>query len=143
MGFEFKKDDIDRISAIFCAEAKIMGESYFWAIKGYESGKPMIVNLYSGVEIGDGEFGSIISVQTAHGYYELHGVSAFMPFEPDEVIFAAKSGNSVSCLIVGANSTCSLYSNIRKELLQADFSELHEAALLAATQLSIIQDIIE
>jgi len=45
-------------------------------------------------------------------------------------------------LVIGKNSTCSLFSNINKDLIKLNFAELHPAVLMAAMQLSITESVI-
>jgi len=82
-------------------------------------------------------------VQTHHGYYELHDISGYLVFEPDEIIFVQAEKNTVSSIIIGKLCTCSMYSNIRREILKADFSTLDNAVLLSAMQLSLAESILQ
>ena len=142
MSFRFTNSDIERISAILGAEPESFGDSWVWSLRNAEHDKPMVVSLYNNVPGTNDEDTSLISVQTRHGYYELHELSSYMLFEPDEAIFVCSKESLMSCLIIGKGNTCSLYSNIRKEILDADFAELHPASLLAAMQLSIVEGIL-
>jgi hypothetical protein len=55
------------------------------------------------------------------------------------VIFLQNTESKVSSLIIGKNSSCSLFSNISRDILGADFSELDPAVLLSAMQLSLTE----
>ncbi len=142
MSFKFEEKDIERISELLGTKPEEFGNSWVWHLKNIEHDKPMVVTIYNDVEFGEEQIGPLVSAQTRHGYYELHSIMGYLLFEPDEVIFVCDLGKYVSCLIIGKGNTCSLYSNIRKEILEADFSELEPAVLLSAMQLSIVENIL-
>jgi hypothetical protein len=139
MSYLFENKDITNINNVLKSEAKEFDGGWTWSIKSQDSSKPMVFSLYSNIDLG-GEIGSMISVQTRHGYYELHGITSIVFFEPDEVIFIRNDKTHLSCLIIGSENSCSLYSNIRLDLIKSDFSELHPAVLLSAMQLSITEN---
>lgn len=135
----FGNADIRKISELLEAEPKVYDNAWIWTLVNIDYSKPLVFTLYSGIDIGAESEGAIVSVQTVHGYYELHGVKSYMFFEPDEVIFISVEGEYMSSLIIGKQCTCSLYSNISLKILKSDFSELHPAVLLSAMQLSIAE----
>jgi hypothetical protein len=102
----------------------------------------LAVTVSTGVDLGDGPT-TIVSAQTHQGYVELHDVTGLLPIEPDEVMFIAKRDDRFSSLVVGASGTCSQFANIRPSLLRADLNDLNPAALMAALQLSLAENIIE
>lgn len=142
MGFSFNETDIKRFNEIFGQEPELFGNSWVWSLRNDVFDKPMIISIMNDVEFGEEVFGSMVSVQTRHGYYELHNLTGFLVFEPDEIIFVCSKKKTVSCLIVGRGNTCSFYGNIRKELLLKDFADIDSSVLLSAMQLSIVQNII-
>lgn len=83
----------------------------------------------------------MLSAQTVHGYFELHNVSRYVPVEPDEVIFVAEEGERISGLVIGAGGNCSLFANVHRATLAADFSVLEPALLLAAMQLGLAENV--
>jgi|GEM_PF-1814306 len=83
----------------------------------------------------------VLSAQTVHGYFELHNVNRFVPVEPDEVIFVAEEGERISGLVVGAGGNCSLFANVHRATLTADFSMLEPVLLLAAMQLGLAENV--
>ncbi len=139
MGFSFTDNDIKAISEILGAEADKLDDSFSWKLKNEETGQSLVLSLYNGVDLGRNINGPLISIQTKQGYYELHDCMSYVIFEPDEVIFINANDDLVSCLIVGRGSTCSLYSNISRDILSADFASLDPAVLLSAMQLSLTE----
>lgn len=141
MGLTFTEDEIKKICDILGQESKAFENAWSWKIIDKETQKPLVITLHNNVEI-DGGQGSIISAQTQHGYYELHNITHHMFFEPDEIIFINANQTHLSCMIVGRKASCSVFSNISREILNADFAELNPALLLSAMQLSITENII-
>lgn len=142
MGFSFNETDIKIISEILGEAPENHNNSWVWSLGNDGHDKPMIISLYNSVSFDEDSEGTLVSVQTRHGYYELHDLTGFLVFEPDEVIFVCSKKKNVSCLIIGKGNTCSLYANIKKELLQQDFSNLDPAVLLSAMQLSIVESML-
>ena len=139
MAYNFTSADIENISKIIDVQPNDSGGSWSWKIVNEKSKQSLLFSIYNEINLGDGEIGSLVSVQTHQGYYELHDCSAFLLFEPDEVIFINATDKFVSCLVIGKGCTCSIFSNIRRELINSDFSTLDPAVLLSAMQLSITE----
>jgi hypothetical protein len=139
MAYTFSKDDILNISRFLDAEAKDFGNAFTWQMSNKKTQQSMVINLHNDVSLGGDTTGSMISVQTQHGYHELHDCTFYIEFEPDEIIFVNADDDFVSCLIVGKQCSCSSFSKIRKEIINADFAKLDPAVLLAAMQLSITE----
>lgn len=138
----FDISDINKITEVLKSEPDDFGNAFSWKITNKDNSKPMMVTLYKEAKLGTQQSGSLVSVQTRHGYYELHSITNYLVFEPDEIIFINANSELLSCLIIGKECTCSLYSNIRREILNADFSELDSAVLLSAMQLSITENLL-
>lgn len=85
----------------------------------------------------------VVSAQTIHGYFELHHVDRYVPVEPGEVIFVAEQDDRISGLVVGQEGTCSLFANVTRAALSADFATLEPPLLLAAMQLGLTEVIPE
>lgn len=67
----------------------------------------------------------------------LHNCTNYLLFEPDEVIFIEAEESYISSLIIGKESTVSMFSNINRSLLRQDITELEAPLLLSAMQLSL------
>ena len=142
MSYKFTQEDISNISKIFGEINQPTENNWIWQIKNIETQQQLVVSLYNEVQLGEDTKGSLLSVQTLHGYFEIHNCIGYLVFEPDEVIFINSNDDVVSCMIVGRQGTCSMYSNIRRELLHADFTTLDPAVLLSAMQLSLTEGLI-
>jgi len=144
MSFNFKNDDIENISSILGTEHKGTTDTWTWTLKNTETNQSVVFTIYNKTQLApqSDDSGVLVSVQTKHGYFELHGLTGFLLFEPDEVIFVRSDDEKVSCLVIGSNSSCSLFSNIDKSILNSNITELDPAILLAAMQLSLAESIL-
>lgn len=139
MGHLFTDSDINSISKALHTEPDVLEGSWTWLLKNKQNNLTLVLTLYSQAKLGDDAIGALVSIQTQQGYYELHDITHYLVFEPDEVIFVQSSGEYMSCIIVGGESVCSLFSNIRREILNTDFSTLDPAVLMSAMQLSLTE----
>jgi hypothetical protein len=144
MGFNFTSDDISNISNILNSEHKGSNNTWTWTLKNEETKQSVVFTIYNRTKLSpdSDEDGVLVSVQTKHGYFELHGLTGFLLFEPDEVIFVRSLEDKVSCLVIGSNSSCSLFSDINRSILNSNITELDPAILLAAMQLSLAEPIL-
>lgn len=131
---EFNKNSVKEIAALLGAAVESNGEESILHIAGGESA-PAIVLSVSFLNDGRG----VLSAQTSYGYFELHDVQRFVPVEPDEVIFVAETGGRISGLVVGSMGNCSLFANVDRAILSADFRDLPPSLLLAAMQLGLTE----
>lgn len=134
--------DIDTCVTVLGAPQSADASSWFWSLRDPSSDRVLVVSLTTGVDLGDGPT-TIVSAQTPQGYVELHDVTGLLYIEPDEVMFIAKRDERFSSLVVGRTATCSQFANIRSSLLRSDFSELNPAALMAALQMSLAENMID
>ena len=57
----------------------------------------------------------------------------------EEFIFTSETDELISGMIISKQGDCSLYSNVKKSVLNSDFSELNSEKLLSAVALSITE----
>ena len=140
MNFSFDDKDINIISKTIESKPEVLENSWSWRLKNNKTRQSLVFVLHNEVELGKNNSGSLVSVQTHHGDYELHDCLGYIVFEPDELIFFNSDNEKVSCIIIGKQCTCSMYTNISRDILSADFSTLDPAVLLSAMQLSLTED---
>ena len=138
----FTIEDIKIISDIFGTEPEQFENNWMWRLGNKQSGQSLILSIYNEVLLDNRQKGCLLSVQTQYGCFELHDCSNFLVFEPDEIIFVSQSETHISSLIVGRQCSCSLYSNISREILKSDITMLDTPVLLAAMQLALTETII-
>lgn len=144
MSFNFSNEDIEKISEILASNHKGGDGAWTWSLKNSETNQSVVFTIYNNTQLSpsNNDTGVLVSVQTKHGYFELHGLTGYLLFEPDEVIFVRSQDDKVSCLVIGSNSSCSLFSDIDKSILKSNITELDPAILLAAMQLSLAESIL-
>ncbi len=142
MGYFFTNDDVDNISETLGLKPQEFDKGWTWRLLNKGTGQQLIFSIITDIQLEHNERGNLISVQTQHGYFELHNCTMFMLFEPDEVIFIQHDDFKLSSLIIGKQSTCSMFTNINREILNHDFSELAPPLLLSAMQLSIAESVL-
>ncbi len=138
----FSIDEIEKISNLLNTKPQEHQSGNTWYIKNDELNDKLVLTLYNNVINVEGEITNLVSVLTQLGTIELHNVSGFMLFEPDEIIFVSSYEGKVSSLIVGKKGTASIYANINKTLINADITGLDTAFILSAMQLSLTETII-
>lgn len=142
MSYSFTKNDIENISAMLGTAFDEFDRGWSWKLNNPSTKQSLVFTIYNDAQISDEKPGSLISVQTQHGYFELHDCSSFLLFEPDEIIFVNSNESKVTCLVIGKECNCSMFSNISKDILASDFSEIDSPVLLAAMQLSLTESIL-
>lgn len=142
MSYFFTKDDISTISKVLGGELREYENSWTCKLSNPDSSQTLVLSIHNKIQLNKNNSGSLISVQTQHGYFEMHGCMAYMVFEPDEVIFVFYNEENLSSLIVGKRCSCSMFGNISRDILNADFSELDPAVLMSAMQLSLTESIL-
>jgi hypothetical protein len=138
----FSQHDIDAMARLLDIVPERQDSAWIWQMSNEQSGQSQTVILHESVDFGEDETGYLISVQTLHGYFELHGCTHFMLFEPDEVIFFRVDTQTVSSLVIGKHCTCSMFAPIKRELLRMDPEQLDPAVLMSAMQMSIAESIL-
>lgn len=139
MEFTFTSADIEKISAIIGSTPTADDNSWMWRLANPQTRQAQTVTIHNNVTFGRNGTGSLVVVQTIHGYFELHACSGFVVFEPDEVIFVSMKGDYLSSMVVGRQCTCSMFAPIHREILTMDFTELDPAILMSAMQLSLAE----
>lgn len=132
----FTAEIFESIATLLGARREAVGSETVLYI---ESGgpTPAIVLTIASLEGG----ASVISAQTIHGYFELHDIDRVVPVETGEVIFVAEREERISGLVIGREGTCSLFSNVARATISADFTTLEPPLLLAAMQLGLAENI--
>ncbi|MDW8219165.1 MAG: hypothetical protein RML40_01410 [Bacteroidota bacterium] len=137
--FIFTDSDIQRICEILGTAPQAQHGEYLFTLSHDQTHQSLTLNLSNNVALGDAKTGALVIVQTQHGYFELHDCTGFLVFEPDELIFISANATHISGLVVGKQCTCSMFTNVRRSNLSADFTELDPRLLMSAMQLSIAE----
>ncbi len=143
MSFEFTSEHVSSIGKMLSIEPEIQGDDTTIALSNEESRQTLTLTLHNNVQFSEHENGSLVVAHTQHGYFELHGCSGFMLFEPDEVIFYSQRAERMSFLVVGKQCTCSMFSDIVRENLSADFADIDPRLIMSSMQLSLTETVVD
>jgi hypothetical protein len=136
------QQDIDAMARVLDIIPAKQDGAWIWQMSNEKSGQAQTVIIHESVDFGAGDSGYLIAVQTGHGYFELHGCTHFLLFEPDEVIFLRIEEQTISSMVIGKHCTCSMFAPIKRELLRMDPELLDPAVLMSAMQMSIAESIL-
>jgi hypothetical protein len=82
----------------------------------------------------------LVSVYTNNCHLQLQNCSNVIVSNMlEEFIFTSETEEFISGMIISKQGDCSLYSNVKKSILNSDFSELNSEKLLSAVALSITE----
>ncbi len=132
---------INSITKFLETQAEVSENSWCWKLFNPETKNFLFLTIYQNVPLNN-TYINLASVQTNFGYFELHNFTKIVFVEPNEIAFIQHDKSKLNCLIVGKNCTCSLYSNINREIIKYNLSELNSALLLSALQLALFEDTI-
>ncbi|MCC6845403.1 MAG: hypothetical protein IT283_03700 [Bacteroidetes bacterium] len=140
--FTFTASDIEKISSVLGNASGNDGNAWTWKLSNPQTRQAQVVSLHNNISFGPNGTGSLVVVQTIHGYFELHSCSGYVLFEPDEVIFVSAMGDFLSGMVVGRQCVCSMFAPIRRKTLSMDLTELDPAILMSAMQLSLAEAVL-
>lgn len=142
MAFVFDQSDYKRIGKALGLEPKHSGNCYRFELDKKETGRKLSLEIYPGIKIGNRR-GHLISVYTPTAHLQLHFCTGYVVSEMlGEVTFVGESGGKISGLIVEREGGCSLYANVRRELLSGDFTTLGPEVMLSGIALSLTESIL-
>lgn len=133
--------DLERFAAVL--DAQLITDAGAWSLeqRSERGSLEQLVTISPRLETPDGAM-TVVTVQSRSGYHQLFGCQIALVIEPDEVLFIAKHGTTASCLLVGAQRTCTLYANVPMSILQTKLEDLDPTLLLAAMQLSLAEHLL-
>lgn len=140
----FAKKDVDKISACLKAESVHKEKDHFRIkITADEGRRTLILEIYPEVSLGKGK-GPMLVLYTGNAHLQLHSCSGYVISEElGEVTFVGETGGKVSGLVVESQAACSLYANVKQEVLSGDFTKLGVEVMLSGVALSLAEEIIE
>jgi hypothetical protein len=142
--FSFKEKDIERIAKVLrVKEYPWEGDHYRLKLVNQEERRSMALEIYPQVKLGDEE-GSLIVIYTSTSHLQLHFCSGYVVSEElGEVTFVAESGGKLSGLVVERGAACSLYANVKSDLISGDFTKLGVEVMLSGVALSLTEGILD
>jgi hypothetical protein len=130
-----KKESLSKIESLFGRKFEDQGDSFALKIKNSKNKNFISLEIF----FEEGNTG-LISVYTDNAHLQLQSCTGFILSNMlEELIFISESDDKISGLIISKQGDCSLYANVKKELLNKDFMELSSEKLLAAVALSVVE----
>jgi hypothetical protein len=138
------KRDIDKIArALEAVEVRKEKDHYWLRLKNPEEQRALILEIYPRIPLGV-EKGTLISVYTNTSHLQLHSCSGYVISDDlGEVTFVGEFGGKISGLVIEKGAACSLYANVKRELLSGDFTKLGVEVMLSSIALSLTEGILE
>lgn len=140
----FAKKDIDKISECLRAKSVHKEKDHFRIkIVAEEGHRTLILEIYPEVTLGKDK-GPLVVVYTPTSHLQLHNCSGYVTSEElGEVTFVGESAGKISGLVVERQAGCSLYANVKRELMSGDFTKFGVEVMLSGVALSLAEEIIE
>jgi hypothetical protein len=129
------RESVKKIEFLFNGNFDDSGESLSLKIKNIKNKNYISLDIFL-----ESENTGLISVYTDNAHLQLQSCNGFILSNMlEEVIFISECSDSISGLIISKQGDCSLYANLKKELLNKDFMELSSEKLLAVVALSVVE----
>ena len=139
MTFYFQSSDFDKISEILDVDPKRESNMVRFEIQKQNPSRHILLEIYTDIQIGKIK-GNLISVYTANTHLQLHFCSGYICSDLlGEITFFSESEKKVSGLIIEKEGGCSLFSNVDKETLSGDFSQLAPEVIMSSIALSLME----
>lgn len=138
---ELQSDSIQLISDTLGVTPKKTANVYRFELKDEESGRKLAFEIQLDLEI-EGNNTNIVSVYSHNSFMQLHNCTAFVASDIlNQVTFFGKDANRISGLIIEKEAGCSLYANVREQLLKSDFTKLPPEVMMCSVALSLTDSI--
>ena len=139
----FGEADIKKIATILDCDWKLRGNNYRLTLKDEENNRKLSLEIYPDIQIGQEE-GNLISVYTANTHLQLHFCQGYVVSEMlGEVTFYNEKNGRVNGLIVEREVGCSMYSNVDRDVLSGDFSNMGPEVMLSGIAMSLTEHILD
>ena len=135
--YSFNSEFIDKTEKLFGEKFTKSDLSYLLNIKNQKNKSDISLEIIS----DNGDY--LISVYTNNCHLQLHSCRYFFVSDMlEEILFISVQKDFLSSVIISKQGDCSLYSNVKKEILSSDFANLNSEKLISAVALSITEDIL-
>jgi len=137
MVIKFEKHHFQEIAETLGAELELGESSAKFLISNNEEKRQVILEIYSSVEYVD-DTGNMLIIHTGTSHMQMHNCLGYVASEMlNEVAFISESAGNLSGVIVEKGAGITIYTNVNKNLLTADFTTLSPEVLMAGISLSL------
>ncbi|RMH64707.1 MAG: hypothetical protein D6677_04075 [Calditrichaeota bacterium] len=142
MAFKFTDDDLKKIEDVLKTRFKKRGDQFRAVLENPEEGRRLTIEIYPELMIGDKK-GILISIFTPYTHSQLHFCTGYVASEVlEEVTFFAEFSGRLSGIIVERQAGCSIFTNVDRQLLSGDFSQLAPEVMLSGIALSLTEPLL-
>lgn len=139
----FNEADINKIARILNCDWKLRGNNYRLTLEDEENQRKLSLEIYPDIQIGR-QHGNLVSVYTANTHLQLHFCEGYVVSEMlGEVTFYNERDGHVNGLIVEREVGCSMYSNVDRDVLSGDFSNMGPEVMLSGIAMSLTEHILD
>lgn len=140
--FRFTEKDIQEISKVLGVEPIKRVDNYRLVIENSTEKRKLSLEIYPTIPIGDDE-GSLVSIYTMNSHIQLHFCTGYVTSESlGEVVFISEYQGRLSGVIVEKGAGCSVYANVKRNILSGDFTQLAPEVMLSGIALSVAEHLI-
>lgn len=137
--FTFTKKDYDKLSKTLGVELLDRETHKRFEVINEETKLQVNIELYTNVNFGE-KTGNLVNVFTNYGVHQLHDCTGYVASELlGEIIFFSESTYRVNAVVVEKNGGYSVYSNVDKNLINADFATMSPEIMMTGVSLSLIE----
>lgn len=139
----FNDSDVEQIASCLKPESRSFETDHHRLKLINQADRRMLVlEVYPSVRLGK-ELGSMVVVYTIGGHLQLHNCTGFVVSEElGEVTFIGESQGRLSGMVVEREAACSLYANVKRDLISGDFANLGVEVMLSGVALSLTEDVL-
>lgn len=139
---QFTEKDFQIISKVLGVEPIKRVDNQRFVIDNQQEKRKLSLEIYPDLTVGE-EDGNLISVYTMNTHIQLHMCTGYVPSESlGEVIFIGENQGRLSGLIIEKGAGCSMYSNLRSNILSGDFTQMAPEVMLSGIALSVAEHLI-
>jgi hypothetical protein len=143
MRFAFTPADITNIEKFLGVSARKLGPLYRFELSPADPMRKLALEITPRVPVGTGT-ATLVCVYTPGTHVQLHACSGYVVSDSlGQVTFVGVHEGKVSGLIVEREGGCSLYANVERAILSADFMKLAPEVMPAAVALSLTDTLLE
>lgn len=137
--FKFTEKDIKIITKVLGVEPVKRVDNFRFVLENQKDKRKLSLEIYPDIPIGNDK-GNLISIYTMNSHIQLHFCTGYVPSESlGEIIFIGENQNRLSGIIVEKEAGCSVYSNVEKNILSGDFTQLAPEIMLSGIALSVAE----
>lgn len=137
--FKFTQKDYDKIAGILNTTCLDKSSHHRFELMNEESHLQLNLEIFTDVEFAD-KSGNLVNVFTNYGIHQLHDCTGYVASDLlGEIIFFSESTYRVNAVVIEKAGGYSVYSNVDKKLINADFAQMSPEIMMTGVSLSLIE----